>query len=680
MIKNTGYHLPHNGELQAAPSPSSALRLQNIADRVGHILTAAETVANAPPNSRSTREQELQQAADSLLRAVQDHMAQTGGPSRELSQALRPLLRSGLDAGGPTAALLAAAPKATLQLVRCLLGGAAKADKAFSALLNDWSQLIGKTSFADQVTATAAHGTEKPAAARLAPKPMGPAESKVQGKNAPQGVKGRAPIHRALTAPPAVPLRPDVALYESIAPAADAAAQISVRSVSSRYSTSSQETTFTSTVPLVDGTKLPITQRTSSEDGTPNKPRFSMVTHAGNWSFGPLVVTHTLYNGSFGKVSLGVDAAGHNVALKSFRTYDSKLPHHAIMSVRQIVASARKATHLSKNTAVIFEAEMTQFFRQNTETHCARYDSPEQPADNALRAVRDGARPFNVYGIICLPKKNDVQKMLMVMDREDGDVFGLASTLEEASLPALALSTAAQLFTECEALHDHMRMGHFDIKMENMLWSDNGQIKHTDYGMAQNIPADGKVRSPTALVGTMITPEHAVIVDQADPDRRELTAGTDVFALSLAVVQLMCRQTSPFGLVEFTHNGRFLARRATQFMEKFAEYRASLFVNGKMTASRAGTEDVFGHFFAACAQGHPEMFNLLMEHALNPDPQHRWPAARIGREVRRLLVAPGAPDFVRLREHMADIADQDEGVQLLYQGMQQAFIPPRAQH
>lgn len=703
MIKNTLGHMAQHAGAPAEFAKPSPKWVQHITARVTRIMEMAATLPSLPQAQRPVKDKEVRQEAVNVMHLTHHFMVVNHGPSPELSDALRPLVVSGLRPDRPSTMLAALLPETCLpQLTECTLGGdllklkdlSQIAQSVSGAQAADVRRKLGDLAlnaitpeFADQVISVLADIDARKAKNSLDTLPVdmhggapllratsrfpslvtGLSQTKPVQRPKSPGLKAFAFRKGAQTAPAKIPM-----------PSIDAALAVSLQSVDSQASGSSTASTFITRVPMAEGNKEPLTPKTYDRDGKLQKPRLSMVTHTGDLEIGPLVITHTLFRGSMGKVSFGMDSNARSYALKLFHIYNPDLPVYNNMSYGEIMALHRASTHLAVKSAVVQEAEDTQFYRDNLNNFTARYDAPDRPHNDSLRAVRRGIYQFQVYGIIELPERNGVQKMIMVMDREDGDLVTLTEAIDAKHHPALCLSAASQLYSECEGLHGALLKAHFDLKMENVLFTRSGQILTADFGYTQSIAKAGRKIAHSPMFGTLLTPEHIVAINTAAPNQRAFTAGTDVFALALTIASLAAKQLPPFALTHFITNGAFDEGAAARFMTDFYAYRDSLFVEGKMTADSAPTSGTLGTFFGPLAQAHPALFDLLMEHALNPDPVQRWPASRLAREARRLLAAPDAPDFDAMIEEMNAIAKSDSGLQTLIQGARAQFRPDEA--
>ena len=392
--------------------------------------------------------------------------------------------------------------------------------------------------------------------------------------------------------------------------------------------------------------------------------------------FWDLLITHTIFTGGFGKVRWGINYNLETFAIKEFRAFDAKYPPFSQMSAHE-VALRQKKTKLTPDTKVLEEARLTQRLRDAIEAYCKPYDNPFEDQNNSLCQVRERIHPFVIHTMIELPAKDNVKKVHMVMSRESGDLFEAVRILPKRVLPALALSLAAQGFTELAAMHDAAKYIHLDIKLENVLFHHDGQFKLMDFGLAQDISAQDSF-SVRSMYGTLHAPEMFATDNPHLPERRNLSSATDVFCLALTIVDAAgLKQQNPFVFTSGGNSAKKAWKRAADVQQEFKNFRQNLLdKKGKINiaAIRAGTK--MGDYFFALAKNNPDLCKLLLEQALVPNPALRSPARIVARNIRRLLAEPKAPNFAELRAELRKIAESNEDILALKHAAHQAMAAP----
>jgi serine/threonine protein kinase len=413
--------------------------------------------------------------------------------------------------------------------------------------------------------------------------------------------------------------------------------------------------------------KLPFLTNTLTS-GT--EARYSQLATAdGSWV---LLVTNTVINGSFGKVRWVVDSEGQDYADKEFRAFDDNFPPPSQMSMAQF----NKKTQLTEDYSVIAEATLTQKLRDAIEAYCEPFNDPHRAQRDSLAPLRDKVHPFCVHKIIELEPIDNVKKVHVIMSRESGDAFTAAEGLARSVQKAFTLSLAAQGYTELAALHDAAHHAHFDIKLENICFHHDGQLKLMDFGLAQDISQEDHIVTHSML-GSLIAPEFFGTQNPHLAEPRVLTSALDVWCMALTVAEAANGQTANplIYIAQGDHKSspEQLWQRAEEAYTDFVHFRQSLMSpKGEIRTSAIKKGSLMGDFFYPLATQNPALCKILLEQALVPEPDLRTPARALAPVIRRLVGQPDAPDFARLRADLKRLAEADEAMAGLRKAAQRA--------
>jgi tRNA A-37 threonylcarbamoyl transferase component Bud32 len=133
---------------------------------------------------------------------------------------------------------------------------------------------------------------------------------------------------------------------------------------------------------------------------------------------------------------------------------------------------------------------------------------------------------------------------------EQGQPFIVMEYVEGTSLQTwlrhnrpTPMDAAQMVETLATAMHAAHQCGiiHRDLKPANVLLAEGGTLKVTDFGLAKNLTAEGKVTSTGAVVGT---PSY-MAPEQAQGDSARLGVRTDVYALGAILYELLAGR-APF--------------------------------------------------------------------------------------------------------------------------------------
>jgi serine/threonine-protein kinase len=207
---------------------------------------------------------------------------------------------------------------------------------------------------------------------------------------------------------------------------------------------------------------------------------------------------------------------------------------------------------------------------------------------------------------------------LLVMERLTG---GTAATrLREEGMTAE--EACALVLAACSALHHAHLKGvlHRDIKPENLMFSGEGVVKVTDFGIA-------KVLGGAATMGTQAgyvlgTPAY-ISPEQAEGG--ELTAATDVYATATVLYELLS------GRLPYSEEGgaaAVLYRHVHQAPRPLAEAVPQLPRTIVDVAERGLARDLVLRY------GTAEEFGLALAHAATASWGPGWPMSRAGMPLR----------------------------------------------
>ena len=647
--------------------------LTNVLAYSVHLVEDAAGYSALAPEHQAAHLLKAEAAVRKLQHQVAEYVDGSGGPGSDIADALRVLFRPGAhQAGGSKLLERTLFPKEMAWFRHIVQAGDQKLLTQLVAQIDKSRDQQDKLQLLKgQLTQLATHAIDP----HFAQKVQGHIQSafatqvdllskndpKMRSVSAPaQKIRQRIPTPTARLAPPAIrkaakeavpplPPKPDLPLVASVkADRLSAAASVA----SSASSFFSLETEF------LRGDKLPIPDLgVRVRNGVQRAVYSQLTTPDLSWL---LLITNTVFSGGFGKVRWGLDEDNEEFAIKEFRAFENELPPRSQMSARQI-AQSNKKTNLIRDIQVVAEAHLTQHLRQAIEDYCKAYDNPSRSAQNSLSPLRSEVHPFEVYDIIEMEPQDNIKKMHMIMSRESGDLFTVVANLPESLRSALALSIAAQLFTELAGLHDSAKYAHFDIKFENIFFHHGGQFKLMDFGLSMDIGEGGQAMVE-AMHGSFFAPEFFTGKNPKLVEPRALTSALDVWALALTVFHAAAGPTpNPFTFVQAGLNPNQQWRLAQRVHQDFVQFRESL-VNEKgeidVAAIKPGT--LMGDFFSPLAVKNPALCKLLMEHALALEPDRRAPARDLAPVIRHLAGQPNAPDFAGLRTALKTLADSDQ--------------------
>src|SRR5918994_4113955 len=120
----------------------------------------------------------------------------------------------------------------------------------------------------------------------------------------------------------------------------------------------------------------------------------------------------------------------------------------------------------------------------------------------------------------------------IVMEHVDGHTLRDVINREAPMLPLRALEVIEPVLAALAAAHD-AGLVHRDVKPENVLISDRGQIKVADFGLAKAISSQTSTATQGLLIGTVsYLPPELVVSGQAD-------ARSDVYSTGVVLFELL---------------------------------------------------------------------------------------------------------------------------------------------
>jgi serine/threonine protein kinase len=329
------------------------------------------------------------------------------------------------------------------------------------------------------------------------------------------------------------------------------------------------------------------------------------------------------------------------------------------------------------------EARATQRYRDLIERHNERFNKPLSSRDsleNSLMIARATTTPFQIFGVA---EAQEQKKLYMLMTPEGGSldkVLPQMWTLPREMRGFLVTSLAAQTFTELEALHA-ANVVHRDIKLDNIFFGPTGQFKLMDFGISAAANPRTKlteISGEDVRVTSLLVPESYAPVQENGQLGAFPTVGVqmDVWTLAATVVN-MSGSSQEFRQFFYppTHtvydpqlgydredtrqNSLVVAER----MRMFDSWKASLprRPGDGMIDPIALSHDrsFFGELFAPLARVNPELCALLVDTALQTDPQKRISAAELAQRVRALLAT--VPNVVAKRDMTAQFLANLDG-------------------
>lgn len=365
---------------------------------------------------------------------------------------------------------------------------------------------------------------------------------------------------------------------------------------------------------------------------------------------GLLTITPAFTYGSFGKIHYGIDSEQQVHIVKEW--------HLGAMTSRPVGAKV----YTCSRAEAVSEIERTVVLRRVIDQTNSMHDLAEP---SLLKRVRRGSTVFNLRSCDSASYTDGAtgvykERLFAVMTRDAGSLYNLDYHLSPSLRPAAALSVAVQGYVELEALHTRAQYGHFDISLGNIFYNALGQFKLMDFGMAYRL--DKGFSNLRGMVGSVATPE--MVLMPADEHRLQLlTAGVDVFALAVLVVNLSCGLHffyNPFRMPATQENLTFAQQReklATVF-EAFEVWKNDcrsgdmLLVQPEAILKRSKDQDRFTRLFAPMANSCPSLCSLLLNRALVADPLTRAPSSELAANILSMLPASNIDEMNHLQSVM----------------------------
>ena len=165
----------------------------------------------------------------------------------------------------------------------------------------------------------------------------------------------------------------------------------------------------------------------------------------------------------------------------------------------------------------------------------AEFDAGE--TDALLAEARAAARLSHPNIVQIYDAGRDAQGFYLVMELVDGKTLDKLLDTHKLSLPQV-LGVARQVTAALEHAHQR-RVIHRDLKPSNLLWTAEGQVKLTDFGLARLIEDSlGKVLTRPAGTPSYMAPEQ-IRGEAVDPR-------VDLYALGCVLFEMLCNR-GPFG-------------------------------------------------------------------------------------------------------------------------------------
>ena len=356
------------------------------------------------------------------------------------------------------------------------------------------------------------------------------------------------------------------------------------------------------------------------------------------------------HRGSFGKVRFGVTEDQDLVAIKQM--------YHAPR--RATPPRGARALHVVSKQHALLEFQWTQQARDAIEHAMAPLDALQEHCPGSLKRIRTGVQPYVGYTFIDDAASG---KSYSVMTKEAGDLSALAAKLDEPQRLAAALSLAAQGYSELAVLHDLVGLAHLDLSMQNVLFSGCGQMKLLDFGASCCVDTHG-VTHRRGFTGATVVPEALKKAGATQP--LWLTVAADVFALAVIVFETAAGKdvANPFSytqhMPEFSrssieHNFAAVFRIFSAWKKTVIDVRTQrISANAIIVAKK----DIFRDLFAPLAQGNKALCELLINDAMDLDPQARSQAASLAEAARDLLPYQD-PAMAKLLATMNALAQSD---------------------
>lgn len=206
----------------------------------------------------------------------------------------------------------------------------------------------------------------------------------------------------------------------------------------------------------------------------------------------------------------------------------------------------------------------------------------------------------NIVNIFDIGEENN--KHYMIMEFLDGKSLAqIIKANKKRILPHLVASIGIQICNALECAHEN-NIIHRDVKPENIILSNKGIVKLTDFGIAQlNLEHSPKLTQQGSILGSFIYLSPEQLKDSSNIDWR-----TDIYSLGATLYELL------------------VGKPAFQ-AENFAEVFMKIF-NEKPESPRTYFKDI------------PEMLEIAILKALAKEPENRFQSAKEMKEILLTLV------------------------------------------
>jgi serine/threonine protein kinase len=380
-------------------------------------------------------------------------------------------------------------------------------------------------------------------------------------------------------------------------------------------------------------------------------PRFGNHRFSHLWAERDLgILTPSIASGAWGKVRFLLTEANELLAVKELRTeYKpgfNKLGH--------------TKTQASDLKAAKDEVEFTIKTRRIVDAGL------KQALFSRLAVTRSALTPVTISRVITDRIK---PKVYVVMNREAGTLEQLKQNIPEALNATLALSFAAQGFAELGLFHDGAHTAHMDLKPDNVLVSQGGQLKLMDLGLAQSL-IDNQTPN-RGICGSIVSPEMVFSRPEGLPN---LGVANDVWAMGVMVVSLAAPAGTPNPFQPSATTLRSAAERDMSYEEHmvqvFTDYSEWYFEHSDAAGNldvrgiRPDGQGSFSDFFAPLATQNPALCDILFAEVLFITPEDRTGATELGQLIMALLPESPTPAFAALQGAAQDL-DKSAGVDAL---------------
>jgi serine/threonine-protein kinase len=147
------------------------------------------------------------------------------------------------------------------------------------------------------------------------------------------------------------------------------------------------------------------------------------------------------------------------------------------------------------------------------------------------REARSAARLSHPNVVSVFDQGHDNGRPYIVMEYVDGQTLRDVISRDAPLTPLRALETIEPVLSALACAHE-AGLVHRDVKPENMLISDRGQIKVADFGLAKAISAQTSTATQGLLIGTVsYLPPELVVSGRADARSDVYSAGVVLFEL-----------------------------------------------------------------------------------------------------------------------------------------------------